>query len=101
MEISPDELCSMICDPSETSPDEVLELVDTYIPTTVDMMIEAIYKRVSSCADRCKSKKHLFCYRLIRSLLHQLEVLRTVPNFLSQDGIKWLDEMEAMLPKTQ
>jgi len=99
MEISPDELCSMIFDPSESSPDEVLELVESYLPTTTDLLIEAVYKRVTSCADRCKSKQHLFCNRMIRSLLHQLEILRKVPDFLSPEGKKCLDEMEAMLPK--
>ena len=99
MEISPDELCSMILDPCESSPDEVLELVDTYLCTTVDMMIESIHKRVTSCADRCKSKKHVYCNRLISSLLHQIKPMRET-DFISKEAKKLITQMEALLPKS-
>lgn len=91
MEISPDELCSMIYAPAETSNDEVLELVDTYLYTTIDLLIEAVYKRITTCTD--KSKKHIFCNRLIESVLHQMEPLRET-DILTAQSKKWLHEME-------
>ena len=39
MEISPNELCNMLSSVSETSNEEVVELVDTYLCTTIDMLI--------------------------------------------------------------
>ena len=93
MEISPDELCAMIQNPMESSPDEVIELVDTYLFTTVDLLIEAVSQRVSSCIDKCRNKKHVFCRRLISSLLNQLEPLRST-DFISPEAKQLLIAME-------
>ena len=98
MEISPDELCSMIKDPCETPHEEVIELVDTYLCTSIDLIIESIHERVVACSDRCRSKKHVFCNRLITSILHQVEPLRTT-SLISEEGKQRLNEMEALLPK--
>ena len=96
MEISPDDLYNMIIDPLESTPEEVLELVDTYLCTTIDMMIEAVSKRVLSCADKCKHKKHVICNKLIKSILDQVEPLRNT-DFISPEGKKLLDQMEKQL----
>ena len=93
MEISPDQLCDLIHDPMESSPDEVLELVDTYLFTTVDLLVEAVSKRVSSCSDKCRSKKHPYCRRLIDSLLNQLEPLRNT-DFITPEAKLLLKDME-------
>ena len=95
MEISPDELCTMICNPTESSPEEVIELVDTYLCTTADMIIEAVHKRVFSCTESCRSKKNTVCHRLITSLLHQLAPLRNT-EFISEQGKSYLTEMEKL-----
>ena len=100
MEISPDDLYNMIIDPTESTPEEVLELVDTYLCTTIDLLIEAVSKRVSSCADKCKHKKHVFCNKLIKSILDQVEPLRNT-EFISPDGKKQLDQMEKHLDQME
>ena len=96
MEISPDELCAMISDPCESSPDEVLELVDTYLCTTMDLIIEAVFQRVNACNDKCKSKKHYYCNKLITSLLHQVAPMRST-NLLSTEAKSYLDQMEKLI----
>lgn len=96
MEISPDELCAMISDPCESSPDEVLELVDTYLCTTMDLLIESIYNRVHTCNEKCKSKKHFYCNKLIKSLLQQMAPMRST-NLLSKQAKTYLDQMEALI----
>lgn len=96
MEISPNELCNMVSSVSETSNDEVIELVDTYLCTTIDLLIEAVHKRITTCKD--KSKRHVLCNRLMESLLVQLEPLRTT-ELLSNHGKKMLLEMEGKIHK--
>ena len=91
MEISPNELCNMICAPAETSNDEVIELVDTYLCTTIDLLIEAIHKRIRTCAD--KSNKHVFCNRLMVSIVDQMKPFIET-NMLTPQSKKWLLEME-------
>ena len=91
MEISPNELCAMITKPSETSNEEVIELVDTYLCTTIDMIIEAIHKRVTTCKD--KSKKHILCNRMMQSLLVQTKSIRDT-NLVSPHGKKLIKEIE-------
>jgi hypothetical protein len=96
MEISPNELCNMLSSVSESSNEEVVELVDTYLCTTIDMLIEAVHKRVTTCKD--KSKRHVFCNRLMDSLLVQLDPLRDT-DLLSNNGKKLLREMEVKCHK--
>ena len=88
MEINPDELYSMITNETECETSELIELVDTYLCTTTEMVIEAVYQHTQSCLDKN------VCQRICSSLLKQLEEIKET-EFISELGKTYLDEIKS------
>lgn len=92
MEISPDDLYEMIVNDTDCDKKELIELVDTYLYTTTEMIIEAVHKHTQSCLDKA------LCKRLSISLVKQLERVSDT-EFISDLGKSYLVEIKDHLEK--
>jgi len=88
MEINPDDLYGMLTNEIECETPELVELVDTYLCTTTEMVIEAVHKRTQTCIDKT------LCQRISSSLLKQLECIKDT-EFISELGKTYLDDIKA------
>lgn len=90
MEISPDEFYGMINNDIECDASEMIELVDTYLCTTTEVVIEAVHHKTMKCTDA------RVCQRVCSSLLQQLDTIRDT-DFISDLGKTYLNTIEAHL----
>lgn len=90
MEINPEELVQMIeTDDSDIDEKDVIETVDSYLYTTIEILTEAVVKRL-------QNKPGSFSNRLGKSILHQLQSIRD-NDLVSPDSKVNLEQIQKLL----
>ena len=93
MEISPYELYESIRYEEEVDKKEMTEIIDSYLPTTIELLCESIYERL-------KFAKDDYSIRLAKSIKHQLEMISHT-NLVSNSTREHLDKINEILGITQ
>lgn len=90
MEINPEELVQMIeTDDSDVDEKDVIETVDSYLYTTIEILTEAVVKRL-------QNKPGSLSNRLGKSILHQLQSIRD-NDLVSPDSKVHLEQIQKLL----
>jgi hypothetical protein len=88
MEISPDDLYETIRYDDEADTKEMIEIVDSYLPTTIELLTECVYERLLRSKDA-------YSIRIGKSLQHQLSLIISteIVSDLAKDYLLKIKEM--------